>query len=86
MYELLGIDIKTLDDGGFQFSQTIFILKYFEATGMDHCNGFPTPTGVEEPIGEYDNGPESKIYQTNSYYSVIEMIISGIKHNNIHLL
>ena len=42
--EFLGIDIKTLDDGGFQFCQTGFIRKVLEATGMDHYNVFPTPT------------------------------------------
>ena len=42
--EFLGIDIKTLDNGGFQFLQTGFICKVLEATGMEHCNGFPTPT------------------------------------------
>ena len=31
--EFLGIDIKTLDDGGFQFCQTGLIRKVLEATG-----------------------------------------------------
>ena len=44
--EFLGIDIKILDDGGFQFCQTGLIRKFLEATGMEHCNGFPTPTKV----------------------------------------
>ena len=37
--EFLGIDIKTLDNGGFQFCQTGLIRKVLEATGMDDCNG-----------------------------------------------
>ena len=32
--EFLGIDIKTLDNGGFQFCQTGLIRKVLEATGM----------------------------------------------------
>ena len=36
--EFLGIDIKTLDGGGFQFFQTGLIRKVLEATGMEHCN------------------------------------------------
>ena len=50
MFEFLGIDMKTLDDGGFQFFQTGLIIKVLEDTGMDHCNGLPTPTKVEAPL------------------------------------
>ena len=39
--EFIGIDIKTLDNGGFQFCQTGLIHKVLEATGMEHCNGLP---------------------------------------------
>ena len=46
MSEFLDIDIKTLDDGGFQFCQTGLIRKVLESTGMEHCNGLPTPTKV----------------------------------------
>ena len=67
MYEFLGINIKTLDGGGFQFYQTILITKVLESTGMDHCNGFPTTTKVEGPLGKDKNGSESKRYWTNSY-------------------
>ena len=49
--EFLGIDIKTLDNGGSQFFQTGLIRKVLEATGMEYCNGFPTPTKVEAPLG-----------------------------------
>ena len=51
MSEFLGIDIKTLNDGGFHFFQTGLIRKVLEATGMEHCNGLPTPTKVEAPLG-----------------------------------
>ena len=44
--EFLGIYIKTLYYGGFQFCQTGLIRKFLEATGMEHCNGFPTHTKV----------------------------------------
>ena len=58
--EFLGIDIKTLDNSGFQFCPTGLIRKILEATGMEHCNGFPTPTKVEAHIGTDVNGFESK--------------------------
>ena len=60
MSEFLGIDIKTLDDGGFKFFQTGFIRKVLEARGMGNCNGFPTPTKVEAPLGKDANGYEAK--------------------------
>ena len=44
--ELLGIDIKILDDGGLHFYQTGLIHKGLESTGMDHFNVLPTPTKV----------------------------------------
>ena len=53
MSEFLGIDIKTLDNGGFQFCQTGLIRKVLEATGMEDYNGLPTPTKVETPLGTY---------------------------------
>ena len=65
MSELLGIDIKNLYSGGSQFYQTVSMRKLLEATGMDHYNGFPIPTKIEAPLGEYDNGPESHIYCPN---------------------
>ena len=60
MSEFLGIDIKTWDDGGFQFCQTGLIRKVLEATGIEDCNGLPTPTKVESPFGTYMNGSEAK--------------------------
>ena len=45
--EFLGIDIKALDNGGFHLCQTGLILKVLEATGMEDCNGLPTPTKVQ---------------------------------------
>ena len=51
MSEFIGIDIKTLDNGGFQFCQTGLIHKVLEATGMEHSNGLPTHTKVEAPLG-----------------------------------
>ena len=74
MYEFLGIDIKTLDDGVFQFCQTVLICKFLEATGMEHCNVLPTTTKVEEPLGTDVNGSEAKRDWPNSYASIIGMI------------
>ena len=73
--EFLGIDIKTVDNGGFQFFQTGLIRKDLEATWMEHCNGLPTPTKVEAPLGIDVNGYEAKIDWTNSYASVIGMML-----------
>ena len=58
--EFWGIDIKTLYDVGFQFCQTGLIRKVLEATGMEHYNGFPTPTKVEAHLGTDANGSEAK--------------------------
>ena len=69
--EFLVIDIKTLDDGGFQFCQTVLIYKVLEYTWMEHCNRFTTPTKVESPLGIDVNGYEAIIYWPNSYVSVI---------------
>ena len=60
MSQFWGIDMKTLDDGGFQFCLTGLIRKGLEATGMDHCNGLPTPTKVEAPLGTDANFSEDK--------------------------
>ena len=75
MSELLGIDIKTLDDGVFQFCQTGLICKVLKVTGMEHCNGLPTPTKVEAPLGTDANVSEANRYCPNSYDSVIGMIL-----------
>ena len=71
MSEFLGIGIKTLDNGGFQFFQTGLIRKVLEATRMEDCNGLPTPTKVEAPLGTDLNGFEAKRDWPNSYASVI---------------
>ena len=75
MTEFLVIDIKTLDDGGFHFYQNGFIRKVLEATGMDHYNGFPTPTKVEAPLGTYYNSSEAKRDWPNPYASFIGMML-----------
>ena len=71
MSEFLAIDIKTLDNGGFQFCQTGLIRKVLEARGMEHSNRLPTPTKVEEPLGTDVNGSEAKRDFPNSYASDI---------------
>ena len=73
--EFLGIDIKTLNNGGFQFFQTELIRKVLEATGMEYCIGLPTPTKVEAPLGIDVNVSEANIDWPNSYASVIGMML-----------
>ena len=75
MYDFFGIDIKTLDDGVFQFCQTVLICKFLEATSMEHCNGFQTSTKVETPLGKDANGSEAKRYWPSSYDYVIGMML-----------
>ena len=71
----LCIDVKTLDNGGFKFCQTGLIRKVLEATAMEHCNGLPTPSKVDAPLGTDMNGSEAKRYWPNSYDSVIGMML-----------
>ena len=75
MSALLGIDIKTLDDGVFKFCQNGLIRKVLEATGMDNCNGLPTPTKVEAPLRTDVNGSEANRDWPKSYASVIGMML-----------
>ena len=75
MSKLLGIDIKTLDDEGFQFCQTGLIRKVLEATWMDHCNRLPTPNKAEASIGTEVNGSEANTDWTNSYSSIIGIML-----------
>ena len=75
MSDLLGIYIKTLNDGGFQFCQTGLIHKVLEAAWMEHCNGFPTTTKFEAPLVTDANGSEAKRYLTNSYDYIIGMML-----------
>ena len=75
MSKFLGIDIKTLYDGEFQSYQTGLIRKVLEATRMENCNDFPTPTNVETPLGRDNNGSEDKRDWTNSYASVLGMML-----------
>ena len=64
--KFLGIDIKTLDNCGFQFFQTGLIHKVLEDTEMEHYNGLPTPTKVEAPLVTNVNGSEAKRNWPNS--------------------
>ena len=75
MSEFLGIDIKTMDDGGFHFCQTGLIRKVLEDTGMEHCNGLLTPTKVEAPLVTDANGSEAKKDWPNLCASVIGIIL-----------
>ena len=73
--DFLGIYIKKLDDGGFQFCQTKLILKVLEVTGIEHSTGLPKPTKVEESLGTDANGSKAKRDWPNSYASVIVMTL-----------
>ena len=73
--EFLGIHIKTSDNFGFQFYQTGLIHKVLEATVMDHCNGFLTPTKFQADLGIDTNVSEDKIYWPNSYVSFKGMML-----------
>ena len=75
MSEVLCIDIKKLDDGGFHFYQTGLIHKVLEATWMEHCTRLPTPTKVEAALGIDYNIYEANKDWPNSYASVIPLII-----------
>ena len=75
MYYSLGINIKTLYYGGFQFYQNGLFRKVWEATGMEHCNGSPIPTKVESHLGVYDNGSEANRDWPNLYAYVIVMML-----------
>ena len=55
----IGIDIKTLDNGEFQFCQTRLIREVLEATGVEDCNWLPTLTKFETPLGTDVNVSEA---------------------------
>ena len=57
----VGIDIKKLNDGGFQFYQSVLVWNVLKSNVTDNCNGFPTPTKVDAPVWTFENGPEDKI-------------------------
>ena len=42
---------------------------------MEDCNGLPTPTKVEAPLGTDINGSDDKRDWPNSYASVIGMML-----------
>ena len=42
---------------------------------MEHCNGFPTSTKVEAPLGTYKNGSKAKRDWPNPYASVIGILL-----------
>ena len=86
MSEFLGIDTKTLDDGGFQFFQTGLIRKALEATVMDNCNGLRTPTKVEAPLGTDTDGYEAEILDKLICFCYRDDIVSRIKYNTRYLL
>ena len=48
MSGLLGIYIKTLYDGVFIFSQTVFICRFLEASRLEHFNVLSIPT-ISDP-------------------------------------
>ena len=65
MFDFLGIDIKTLDDGEFQFCKNGLIRKVLEATGIENSNGLPKPTKVDAPLKTDADSSEDKRYWPN---------------------
>ena len=70
VYELLGIDTKTIYYGGSQCCRTELTGKVLEYIGIEHCNSLPTPTSIEASLGIDDNGSEAIIDWYNSYASL----------------
>ena len=52
---------------------------------MDHCNGLPTPTKFEAPLGKEVNGYEAKRDWHNSYDSVIRMILYLVSNTKLDI-
>ena len=61
------------------------IRKVLEATGMDHCNGLPTPTKFEATLGINTNVSEDKRDCTNSYASIIGMMFYMASNTRIDI-
>ena len=51
------------------------VFKVLVSTEMEHCDGLLKPTNVTEPIGTDDNDIEAERGWTNSYASVIVMML-----------
>ena len=64
----------TFNDGRFWLSQIGLIPKVLEYIGVDHSIGSTTPTRVEFTLDPDENGTDTKIYFTNSYYSEMFMM------------
>ena len=61
--------------------------KVLEATVMEYCNGLPTPTKVEAPLGTDVNGSEANRDWPNSCASIIGMMLYlAFKKDHIYLL
>ena len=75
MSTLLGIDIKTFNNGVFQFYQNGFIGKLLEAIGIYHCSEIPTLTKFKSPLRTDNNGLEANRDWTNQYTYVIGMML-----------
>ena len=78
MYDILGIDMKTLDNGVSQFFQTGLISKVLEAAGVEYFNVFPTPTKVKATLETDANGFDAKRDWSNSY-SDIDNVMKSFK-------
>ena len=62
VHEFLGIEVETLPDEAFKFTQTGLIQKVSKATHCENVNPKPTPTNLERPLVTDKNGapPEGK--------------------------
>ena len=75
MSELLCINIKTFNDGGFQLYQNGLFHKLLETIDMEHCNGFPTPANNKASFVAYKNVTEDKIDFSNLLKSIIRTVL-----------
>ena len=58
--EYLGIYIQNLFKNISKLTQTVLIIKVIKEVIMDDCNGKPTPTNIEVPLGPNPNGKPSR--------------------------
>ena len=73
--EFLGIEVKSHGKGGYKLTQTGLIDKILATTGMSDCNGKPTPTNTDKPLGTDANGKPARYKDKWSYASVVGMLM-----------
>ncbi|CAB9527592.1 Retrovirus-related Pol polyprotein from transposon [Seminavis robusta] len=69
----LGIKFEELTGGAFNMTQPALIQKIITTTGMQGCNGSPTPAAPNQPLGKDPDG--EPMDEEWSYPSVIGMLL-----------